>query len=157
MPNSHDTTQEYTTGFRELSTAFVGISHGITRPKSVQRKLEDAARGRLRNPLGSYPVVAEECAKAGGGWFYVTRPLFVQLARLRKIFGNRSVCSLEEALMIAKKEEAEAGCAELSLALSVNGPEHSVLASYIRETREEIEAETRAVEIAEEMLYARAR
>lgn len=112
----------------------------------------DASRNRPVNPLGLFPADSEEIALSGKSTFYrISRPLYVQLARLRQIcFGGKSL-PIPEALTLARKERAEAECAELNLALTANRPERSVLAAYIKEEREAIVAEERSVEAAEDL------
>lgn len=141
----------------ELLGAYAQIATGIKRPRPLVNRLKDAARGRAIAPLGLFARDSELCAHAGAAWFYVSRPLYVQLARLRHIcFGGKSV-TIPEALTLARKERAEAECAELNLALTAHRPERSVLAAYIKEEREAIVAEERSVEAAEDLeqrLYA---
>lgn len=152
MPNSHDAHMNSATGMAELSTAFVGMSNGISRPKSVQRKLEDAARGRLKKPLGSFPEVAEACVENGGSFFHIARPLTVMLAHLRRRCSNKLPSDMKTALMTAKCESDEAEVCAFRLALEVNCPSASDLRSFEKESIEAELALAKAREIVEDRL-----
>lgn len=151
-------TQRTATESSDLLLAFSQMPTGIKKPARLAWKFYDANRGRPVKPLGSFPDVADACIDAGGAQHFVEQPLRVAAAHIRRRFrGIRKAFSpdLTQALVVAQREEGEAECAELNLALSVNGPEHSVLLAYVKETREEIVAKEHAVELAEDLLAAR--
>lgn len=144
------------TGIEEVKAAlresYGAMATGIDRPKSVEWRLEDAARGRPCRPLGNFPDVAEACIDNNGAFHFVAAPLNVALSHIKRRFRGKMPNDMKSALCAVQKEQAEAECAELNLALSVNRPERSVLAAFIKEEREAMLAEEHVVELAEDRL-----
>lgn len=155
VTHSRTATRESATESADLLLAFSQMPTGIKKPARLAWKFYDANRGRPVKPLGSFPEVADACIDAGGSQYFVEQPLRAMWAHIRRRFRGKYAPDLKSALVIARREESEAECAELNLALSVNGPEHSVLVSYVKETREEIIAKEHLVELAEDLLAAR--
>jgi hypothetical protein len=128
------------------------MAQGIKKPARVASKLYDAARGKIKRPLGSYPEIAVECIDAGGSYHNVVRPMTRLLAHLRRRCSSKLPGDIKNALTYAAEQRAEAVCPELSLALSAHSPEHTTLANYIKEKSEELIAEQRVIELAEDRL-----
>lgn len=137
---------------RQLVDATIEMSAGISRPKSVEWRLKDAARGRPFRPLGAYPEIAEACAEAGSSFYNVTKPLTVMLAHLRRRFRKMSKVEMRDALVKAKKESDDAEACALTLALSVNRPEVSALSAFDKEATEAIMALEEARQVVEDRL-----
>jgi len=135
-----------------LKDAVLGMNEGRTRAGCHAWYFNDLARGRKINPLGVYPGAAAECVKKGRKFSTVARPLYETLAMLRALKSPAAI-SLGEALVTANKEKLEASIAELRLSLCIHQPTRAELEAAIREGREAIEAETVAVEAAEDALY----
>lgn len=138
----------------ELVDSFAAMCEVGKRPRSLKWKLGDAARGKPVRPLGTYPRVAEDVLEAGGNWYRVTRPLYVQLARLRQIcFGGKSL-PMPERIRVVAKESAESDVAITCLALAGEHASTSDLATADREIREELVEKEMLVEEIERRLYA---
>lgn len=130
-----------------LRLAFSQMATGIKIPKSVAWRLYDSKRGRIAQPLGSYPEVAEACIDAGGNFHHITRPLSVMAAHIRRRMGNKLPDDLRTALKSVQKEESEAGACALTLALEVKCPSASDLLAFEKEASEAEMALAKAREI----------
>lgn len=137
----------------ELLGAYAQIATGIKRPRPLVNRLKDAARGRAIAPLGLFARDSELCAHAGAAWFYVSRPLYVQLARLRQIcFGGKCLSTKERMKRVAK-EGADSQIALTNLALAGDFATPSEIATADRELREElVEKELLAEELEVRMV-----
>lgn len=151
-----------TTAARESATendpirlAFSAMATGIKIPKSVAWRLYDSKRGRVANPLGSYPEVAEACVEAGGSFHHITRPLEIMLAHLKRRCTGKLPGDMKTALLSVKKECDEAEAMALTLAFSGNVPDAAALVNSIKEDSDAILALEKAKEIAEGLLAAR--
>lgn len=130
-----------------LRLAMSEMATGIKIPKSVAWRLYDSKRGRIAQPLGSYPEVAEACIDANGSFFHIARPLNVMLAHLRRRCVGKMSRDLRAALCAVQKEDSEAEACALTLALSVERPGVSDLLSFDREASEAELALAKAREI----------
>lgn len=151
-----------TTAAREAATendpirlAFSAMATGIKIPKSVAWRLYDSKRGRVAQPLGSYPEVAEACIDSGGSIHYILRPLTAMAAHVKRRMRGKLPQDMKPALITMNKRESESDVSELNLALSCANPDTSELLDFVKNKREEILAEEHAVELAEELLAAR--
>lgn len=147
-------TRGFTTGFGVDRTAIIGMSTGITRPQSVQRKLEDIARGRTVNAWAHIPEIGEACIDNNGSFHHISRPLTAMLAHWRRRCVGKLPGDMKSALLSVKKECDEAEAMALTLAFCGEIPSASALVTSIKEDSDAILALEKAKEIAEDELAA---
>lgn len=150
--NGRMATRDNATGFGVDRTAIIGMSTGITRPVSVQRKLEDIARGRTVNAWAHIPEIAEACIDSGGSFHHVTRPLTALVAHLKRRARGKLSQDMKPAIIELKKQCDDAEAMALTLAYSGAVPEASVLVAFDKEADEAIFALEHAKELAEDRL-----
>lgn len=153
--NGRMATRENATGFGVDRTAIIGMSTGIARPASVQRKMEDIARGRTVNAWAHVPEIAEACIDSGGSIHHILRPLTAMAAHVKRRFGNKLSRNMKTALTNLNRECDEAKACALSLAFDANNPSVLDLIALDKESDEAILALEHAKELAEDLLAAR--